>query len=265
MMKELTIYSTYSSNALASIDKIIEAKGLFATLNDYYKYIIEYIMHYDVDKSHVFKIKNAGYPFSSEDESKDTELLILNQPAEDFRFDNKTKSETHIKVSDRTYDLLDSLNYGSYWNIDRICDFVLYQLLHSNHKYIKVPIDYLTKQSISTALINYKFTDFVDDKKKHPMKYVIATQPKQKHVGQKFIKTCKFIKRTDNGYIETSIDDFINNLDKCTFTWDETEKIPDDQIVTKRSKWLYTAASRFENVTKDTIDQLLPDQPNINK
>lgn len=170
MMKKLTIYSAYSSNALVSIDKIIEAKGLFATLNDYYKYIIEYIMHYDVDKSHAFKIKNAGYPFSSEDESKDTELLILNQPAEDFRFDNKTKSETHIEVSDRTYDLLDSLNYGSYWNIDRICDFVLYQLLNSNRKYIKVPIDYLTKQSISTALMNYKFTDFIEDKNKHPMK-----------------------------------------------------------------------------------------------
>lgn len=72
-------------------------------------------MHYDVDKSHVFKIKNAGYPFASEDESKDTELLILNQPAEDFRFDNKTKSETYIEVSDRIYALLDSLNYGSYW------------------------------------------------------------------------------------------------------------------------------------------------------
>lgn len=264
-MKKLTIYSAYSSNALASIDKIIKAKGLFESLDDYYKYIINYIMHYDVDKLYVFKIKNAGYPFSSEDESKDTELLILNQPAEDFRFNNKTKSETHIEVSDRTYALLDSLNYGSYWNIDRICDFILYQLLHSNHKYIKVPIDYLTKQSISTALMNYKFADFIEDKKKHPMKYVIATQPKQKHVGQKLIKTCKFIKRTDNGYIETSIDDFINNLDKCTFTWDEAEKIPDDQIVTKRSKWLYTAASRFENVTKDTIDQLLPDQSNINK
>lgn len=263
-MKELTIYSAYSPNALASIDKIIKAKGLFATLNDYYKYIINYIMHYDVDKLYVFKIKNAGYPFSSEDKSKDTELLILNQPAEDFKFDNKTKSETHIEVSDRTYDVLDSLNYGSYWNIDRICDFVLYQLLNSNRKNIEIPIDYLTKQSISTTLMNYKFEDFVDDKKKHPMKYVIATQPKQKHVGQKLIKTCKFIKRTDDGYVETSIDDFINNLDKCTFTWDEAEKILEDQISTKRSKWLYTA-SRFENVTKDTIDQLLPDQSNINK
>lgn len=263
-MKELTIYSAYSSNALASIDKIIKAKGLFASLNDYYKYIINYIMHYDVDKSPDFKVENAGYPFSSEDESKDTRLLTLYQPAEDFRFDNKTKSETHIEVSDRTYALLDSLNYGSYWNIDRICDFVLYQLLHSNRKNIEIPIDYLTKQSISTTLTNYKFEDFVDDKKKHPMKYVIATQPKQKHVGQKLIKTCKFIKRTDDGYVETSIDDFINNLDKCTFTWDEAEKILEDQISTKRSKWLYTA-SRFENVTKDTIDQLLPDQSNINK
>ena len=28
-------------------------------------------MHYDVDKLYVFKIKNAGYPFSSEDESKE--------------------------------------------------------------------------------------------------------------------------------------------------------------------------------------------------
>lgn len=264
-MKELTIYSDYSSNALASIDKIIKAKGLFESLDDYYKYIINYIMHYDVDKSHVFKIKNAGYPFSSEDESKDTALLILNQPADDFRFDNKTKSETHIEVPDRTYALLDSLNYGSYWNIDRICDFVLYQLLHSNYKYIKVPIDDLTKQSISTALMNYKFADFVDDKKKHPMKYVIATHPKQKHVGQKLIKTCKFIKRTDDGYVETSIDDFINNLAQCTFTWEEAEKIPEDQISTKRNEWLYTAASRFENVTKDTITQLLPDQSNINK
>lgn len=264
-MKELTIYSAYSPKALTSIDKIIKAKELFKSLNDYYKYIINYIMHYDVAKSYSFKIKNAGYPFSSEDESKDTELLILNQPAKDFRFDNKTKSETHIEVSDRTYALLDSLNYGSYWNIDRICDFVLYQLLHSNHKYIKVPIDYLTKQSISTALMNYKFADFVDDKKKHPMKYVIATHPKQKHVGQKLIKTCKFIKRTDNGYIETSIDDFINNLAQCTFTWDEAEQIPEDQISTKRSEWLYTAASRFENVTKETITQLLPDPSNINK
>lgn len=263
-MKELTIYSAYSSNALASIDKIIKAKGLFASLNDYYKYIINYIMHYDVDKSPDFKVENAGYPFSSEDESKDTRLLTLYQPAEDFRFDNKTKSETHIEVSDRTYALLDSLNYGSYWNIDRICDFVLYQLLHSNRKNIEIPIDYLTKQSISTTLTNYKFEDFVDDKKKHPMKYVIATQPQQKHVGQKLIKTCKFIKRTDDGYVETSIDDFINNLDKCTFTWDEAEKILEDQISTKRSKWLYTA-SRFENVTKDTIDQLLPDQSNINE
>ena len=43
------------------------------------------------------------------------------------------------------------------------------------------------------------------------------------------------------------------------------KKIPEDQISTKRSKWLYTAASRFENVTKDTIDQLLPDKSNINK
>lgn len=264
-MKELTIYSAYSSNALASIDKIIKAKGLFKSLDDYYKYIINYIMHYDVDKSHGFKMKNAGYPFSSDDESKDTRLISLNQPAEDFRFDNKTKSETHIEVPDRTYALLDSLNYGSYWNIDRICDFVLYQLLHSNHKYIKVPIDDLTKQNISTALMNYKFADFVDDKKKHPMKYVIATHPKQKHVGQKIIKTCKFIKRTDDGYVETSIDDFINNLAQCTFTWEEAEKIPDDQISTKRNEWLYTAASRFENVTKDTITQLLPDQSNINK
>lgn len=264
-MKELTIYSAYSSNALASINKIIKAKGLFESLDDYYKYIINYIMHYDVDKSHGFKIKNAGYPFSSGDETKDTKLLILNQPADDFRFDNKTKSKTYIEVSDRTYALLDSLNYGSYWNIDRICDFVLYQLLHSNHKYIKVPIDYLTKQSISTTLMNYKFEDFVDDKKKHPMKYVIATQPKQRQVGQKIIKTCKFIKRTEDGYVETSIDDFINNLTQCTFTWDEAEKIPEGQISAKRSEWLYTAASRFENVTKDTIDQLLPDQSNINK
>lgn len=263
-MKELTIYSAYSPKALASIDKIIKAKGLFESLDNYYKYIINYIMHYDVDKLHSFKIKNAGYPFSSEDESKDTKLLILNQPADDFRFDNKTKSETHIEVSDRTYALLDSLNYGSYWNIDRICDFVLYQLLNSNYKYIKVPIDDLTKQSISTALMNYKFADFVDDKKKRPMKYVIATQPKQRQVGQKIIKTCKFIKRTDDGYVETSIDDFINNLAQCTFTWEEAEKILEDQISTKRSKWLYTA-SRFENVTKDTIDQLLPDQSNINK
>lgn len=165
-MKTLTIYSAYSPKALDSINKIIKAKDIFKSLDAYYRYIIDYIMHYDVDKSPDFKVENAGYPFSSDDESKDTELLILNQPAEDFMFNNQTKCKYHIQVPDRAYDLLSSLNYSSYWNIDRICDFILHRLLNSNDKYITVPLDELTKQSISTTLMNYEFKDFVNNKKK---------------------------------------------------------------------------------------------------
>ena len=166
-MKTLTIYSAYSPKALDSINKIIKAKDIFKSLDAYYRYIIDYIMHYDVDKSPDFKVENAGYPYSSDNESKDTRLLTLYQPAEDFMFNNQTKCKYHIQVPDRTYSLLSSLNYSSYWNIDRICDFILHRLLNSNDKYIKVPLDELTKQSISTTLMNYKFEDFVNSKKEN--------------------------------------------------------------------------------------------------
>lgn len=166
-MKTLTIYSAYSPKALDSINKIIKAKDIFKSLDAYYRYIIDYIMHYDVDKSPDFKVENAGYPYSSDDESKDTRLLTLYQPAEDFIFNNKTKCKYHIQVPNRTYSLLSSLNYSSYWNIDRICDFILHRLLNSNDKYIKVPLDELTKQSISTTLMDYKFEDFVNSKKEN--------------------------------------------------------------------------------------------------
>lgn len=56
------------------------------------------------------------------------------------------------------------------------------------------------------------------------IKYVIATQPKHYINNGNPINTCKFIKKANIKYIETSIKDLTKHIGQCSFTWDEIKK-----------------------------------------
>lgn len=58
------------------------------------------------------------------------------------------------------------------------------------------------------------------------IKYVVATQPRHYINNGNPVNTCKFIRKTNIKYIETSIKDFTKHIDQCSFTWDEIKKNP---------------------------------------
>ena len=56
------------------------------------------------------------------------------------------------------------------------------------------------------------------------IKYAVATQLKHYINNGNPVNTCKFIKKTNIKYIETSIKDFTKHINQCSFTWDEIKK-----------------------------------------
>lgn len=50
------------------------------------------------------------------------------------------------------------------------------------------------------------------------VKYVVATHPEHRIINGKPINTCKFIKKINNDYVETDIEDFIKHVDQGVFT-----------------------------------------------
>ena len=91
------------------------------------------------------------------------------------------------------------------------------------------------------------------------IKYVVATQPKHYINNGNPINTCKFIKKANIKYIETSIKDFTKHIDQCSFTWDEIKKIPRKEISEKYSEWIFYPASEFKHLTTQKLDKILDD------
>lgn len=91
------------------------------------------------------------------------------------------------------------------------------------------------------------------------IKYVVATHPEHYINNGNHINTCKFIKKTNIEYVETTIEDFINHIDQCSFTWDEIKKIPKDKISEKHSEWIFYPASEFKHLTTQKLNDILDD------
>lgn len=91
------------------------------------------------------------------------------------------------------------------------------------------------------------------------VKYVVATHPEHRIINGNPINTCKFIKKINNDYVETDIEDFIKHVNQGVFTWQEIKNIPRDKISEKYSEWIFYPATAFKDLTPKKLDQILDD------
>lgn len=91
------------------------------------------------------------------------------------------------------------------------------------------------------------------------IKYVVATHPEHRIINGNPVNTCKFIKKMNKDYVETTIEDFTNHIDECSFTWEEIKKIPKDKISEKYSEWIFYPATKFKSLTAQKLNKILDD------
>lgn len=154
---KVTIDSVYSREHFASVDHIIKHYGHFKSQTDYFMYIINTLCNYkDIDVLHEIDVLNPAY---SEDSSDETDRKIMIQyKVTESTINNKTKFQYDLNVNKTQEDMIATLEGSSFWDIGRIFDYLMYQILATtNTKTFKLPFNQADLSLISQVNV---YNDF---------------------------------------------------------------------------------------------------------
>ena len=138
---KVTIDSVYSREHFAAVDHIIKHYGHFKSQTDYFMYIINTLCNYkDIDVLHKIDVLNPAYSKDSSDET-DRKIMIQYKVTEST-INNKTKFQYDLNVNKIQEDMIATLEGSSFWDIGRIFDYLMYQILATtNTKTFKLPFN----------------------------------------------------------------------------------------------------------------------------
>lgn len=154
---KVTIDSVYSREHFAAVDHIIKHYGHFKSQTDYFMYIINTLCNYkDIDVLHEIDVLNPAYSKDSSDET-DRKIMIQYKVTEST-INNKTKFQYDLNVNKMQEDIIATLEGSSFWDIGRIFDYLMYQILAtSNTKTFKLPFNQADLSLISQVNV---YNDF---------------------------------------------------------------------------------------------------------
>ena len=154
---KVTIDSVYSREHFAAVDHIIKHYGHFKSQTDYFMYIINTLCNYkDIDILHKIDVLNPAYSKDSSDET-DRKIMIQYKVTEST-INNKTKFQYDLNVNKIQEDMIATLEGSSFWDIGRIFDYLMYQILATtNTKTFKLPFNQTDLSLISQVNV---YNDF---------------------------------------------------------------------------------------------------------
>lgn len=154
---KVTIDSVYSREHFAAVDHIIKHYGHFKSQTDYFMYIINTLCNYkDIDALHEIDVLNPAYSKDSSDET-DRKIMIQYKVTEST-INNKTKFQYDLNVNKMQEDMIATLEGSSFWDIGRIFDYLMYQILATtNTKTFKLPFNQADLSLISQVNV---YNDF---------------------------------------------------------------------------------------------------------
>lgn len=154
---KVTIDSVYSREHFAAVDHIIKHYGHFKSQTDYFMYIINTLCNYkDIDVLHKIDVLNPAYSKDSSDET-DRKIMIQYKVTEST-INNKTKFQYDLNVNKIQEDMIATLEGSSFWDIGRIFDYLMYQVLATtNTKTFKLPFNQADLSLISQVNV---YNDF---------------------------------------------------------------------------------------------------------
>lgn len=154
---KVTIDSVYSREHFAAVDHIIKHYGHFKSQTDYFMYIINTLCNYkDIDVLHKIDVLNPAYSKDSSDET-DRKIMIQYKVTEST-INNKTKFQYDLNVNKIQEDMIATLEGSSFWDIGRIFDYLMYQILATtNTKTFKLPFNQADLSLISQVNV---YNDF---------------------------------------------------------------------------------------------------------
>lgn len=154
---KVTIDSVYSREHFAAVDHIIKHYGHFKSQTDYFMYIINTLCNYkDIDVLHEIDVLNPAY---SKDLSDETDRKIMIQyKVTESTINNKTKFQYDLNVNKMQEDMIATLEGSSFWDIGRIFDYLMYQILATtNTKTFQLPFNQADLSLISQVNV---YNDF---------------------------------------------------------------------------------------------------------
>lgn len=154
---KVTINSVYSREHFAAVDHIIKHYGHFKSQTNYFMYIIDTLCNYkDIDVLHEIDVLNPAYSKDSSDET-DRKIMIQYKVTEST-INNKTKFQYDLNVNKIQEDMIATLEGSSFWDIGRIFDYLMYQILATtNTKTFKLPFNQADLSLISQVNV---YNDF---------------------------------------------------------------------------------------------------------
>lgn len=154
---KVTIDSVYSREHFAAVDHIIKHYGHFKSQTNYFMYIIDTLCNYkDIDVLHEIDVLNPAYSKDSSDET-DRKIMIQYKVTEST-INNKTKFQYDLNVNKIQEDMIATLEGSSFWDIGRIFDYLMYQILATtNTKTFKLPFNQADLSLISQVNV---YNDF---------------------------------------------------------------------------------------------------------
>ena len=154
---KVTIDSVYSREHFAAVDHIIKHYSHFKSQTDYFMYIINTLCNYkDIDVLHKINVLNPAYSKDSSDET-DRKIMIQYKVTEST-INNKTKFQYDLNVNKIQEDMIATLEGSSFWDIGRIFDYLMYQILATtNTKTFKLPFNQADLSLISQVNV---YNDF---------------------------------------------------------------------------------------------------------
>lgn len=171
---KVTIDSVYSREHFAAVNHIIKHYKKFNSLTEYFTYILDTLCNYkDMDVLHEISVLNPAYSKDSSDET-DRKIMIQYKITEST-INNKTKFQYDLSVNKIQEDMIATLEGSSFWDIGRIFDYLIYQILAiTNTKTFKLPFNQADLETISSTNIYRRFDTL-------RQKYIGSTSKFKKH------------------------------------------------------------------------------------
>lgn len=138
---KVTIDSVYSREHFAAVNHIIKHYKKFNSLIEYFTYILDTLCKYedtnDFGKLIPIEVINPVHNANSSD--KINRETMFKYKITGVTHGNKTKFEYSLDITEYADDIITNLEGGSFWNIDRLFDYLMYQLLRNNSETFTLP------------------------------------------------------------------------------------------------------------------------------
>ena len=156
---KITINSVYSREHFAAVDHIIKHYKKFNSLTEYFTYILDILCKYedtnDFGKLALIKVINPVHNTNSSDNTN--RKIMFKYKITGVTHGNKTKFEYSLTITEHADTMIANLEGGSFWNIDRLFDYLMYQLLRNNSETFTLPFSQGDLATIAHVNIYRKF------------------------------------------------------------------------------------------------------------